>query len=202
MYASRKKIDTDDVAIFLPLPPSRELRHEIITGMHQDVNPVEIEESGCVVCGKLTLNIELTSMTDVDINWDLLIRPGVTRKERFSDEDAIEELDGPILAHGCGSICVDCEARLRTNIVPLFSLANKLWIGKVPWQLRNLSFAEKVLIVKVRQNRCVVRVPSGKGKMSANAIMFSAPVVKVYNILPPSLDEICEVLAVRLCGAC
>ncbi|KAJ7938504.1 hypothetical protein B0H13DRAFT_1536850, partial [Mycena leptocephala] len=68
MYASRKKIDTDDVATFLPLPPSRELRHEIITGMRQDVNPVEIEESGCAVCGKLTLNIELTSMTDVDIN--------------------------------------------------------------------------------------------------------------------------------------
>ncbi|KAJ7918102.1 hypothetical protein B0H13DRAFT_1536111, partial [Mycena leptocephala] len=64
----------------------------------------------------------------------------------------------PHLAHGCGSICVDFEARLRTNIVPLFSLANKLWIGKVPWQLRNLSFAEKVLIAKVRQNRCVVRV--------------------------------------------
>ncbi|KAJ7853114.1 hypothetical protein B0H13DRAFT_1500221, partial [Mycena leptocephala] len=56
-----------------------------------------------------------------------------------------------------------------------------LWIGAVPWQLRGLSFAEKMLISKVRHNRCVVRVASGRGKMGANAIMFATPVVKVYN---------------------
>ncbi|KAJ7106606.1 hypothetical protein C8R44DRAFT_565357, partial [Mycena epipterygia] len=37
--------------------------------------------------------------------------------------------------------------------------------------------------------------------MTANAIMFSAPVVKVYNILPPSQDEISEVLAFVFIGS-
>ncbi|KAJ7088932.1 hypothetical protein C8R44DRAFT_561738, partial [Mycena epipterygia] len=36
--------------------------------------------------------------------------------------------------------------------------------------------------------------------MSANAIMFATPVVKVYNILPPSQDEISEVLAFVFVG--
>ncbi|KAJ7128340.1 hypothetical protein C8R44DRAFT_567373, partial [Mycena epipterygia] len=36
--------------------------------------------------------------------------------------------------------------------------------------------------------------------MSANAIMFAAPIVKVYNVLPPSADDISEVLAFVFIG--
>ncbi|KAJ7265256.1 hypothetical protein C8J57DRAFT_989424, partial [Mycena rebaudengoi] len=36
---------------------------------------------------------------------------------------------------------------------------------------------------------------SGRGKLSANAIVFSNPTLQVYNILPPSCDEMSEVLA-------
>lgn len=57
-----------------------------------------------------------------------------------------------------------------------------------------------MLIAKVRHNRCVIRVASGRGKMSANAIMFSAPMVKIYNVLPPTRDEISEGLAFIFVG--
>jgi hypothetical protein len=40
----------------------------------------------------------------------------------------------------------------------------------------------KMLAAKVRHNRCVIRVASGRGKLSKNAIMFANPTVKVYNI--------------------
>ena len=39
-------------------------------------------------------------------------------------------------------------------------------------------------------------------KMIANAIMFANPTSKVYDILPPSLDEISEVLAFIYIGPC
>ncbi|KAJ6603848.1 hypothetical protein B0H10DRAFT_1662588, partial [Mycena sp. CBHHK59/15] len=110
------------------------------------------------------------------------------------------ELEGPVLDHGCKDVCADCEARLRVNVLPLYSLAHNMWLGNVPWQLQDLSFAEKMLIAKVRHNRCVVRVASGRGKMSANAIMFLTPIVKVHNILPPSQEEISEVLAFIFLG--
>ncbi|KAJ7201449.1 hypothetical protein C8J57DRAFT_971073, partial [Mycena rebaudengoi] len=77
---------------------------------------------------------------------------------------------------------------------------NNLWVGNVPWQLKDLSFAERMLIAKVRHNRCVIRVNSGRGKLSANAIFFANPTVQVYNILPPSSDEISEVLAFVFLG--
>ncbi|KAJ7267071.1 hypothetical protein C8J57DRAFT_1068141, partial [Mycena rebaudengoi] len=72
--------------------------------------------------------------------------------------------------------------------------------GRVPWQLKELTFAERMLIARVRHNRCVVRVNSGRGKLSANAICFANSTVQVYNILPPSSDEISEVLAFVFLG--
>ncbi|KAJ7883833.1 hypothetical protein B0H14DRAFT_3082409 [Mycena olivaceomarginata] len=104
------------------------------------------------------------------------------------------------MADECDHVCADCEARLLKNIKPLHSLANHIWVGKVPWQLKDLSYAEKMLVAKVCHNRCVIRVASGRGKLSANAIMFANPTMKVYNILPPTRDELSEVLAFVFLG--
>ncbi|KAJ6474261.1 hypothetical protein C8R45DRAFT_768417, partial [Mycena sanguinolenta] len=98
-------------------------------------------------------------------------------------------------------VCVDCESSLLRNIVPTHALANHLWIGQVPWQLRDLKFAEQILIAKVRHNRCVVRVASGRGKMMANTIMFPSPIAKVYHTLPLSRTEVNDVLAFIFLGA-
>jgi hypothetical protein len=186
---------------FPPVPPSQGLRHQVISGMCDELDPATLEEMGCAVCGSLTPRIELTKMTDTTVNWDVLKVAGVTRKERFTNHDPIEELDGPVLADGCDSVCTDCESTLLKGAVPLRSLANNIWIGCVPWQLKDLSFAERMLISKVRHNRCVVRVASGRGKMSANAIMFATPIVKIYQVLPVSKDELSEVLAFVFLGS-
>ncbi|KAJ6490539.1 hypothetical protein DFH09DRAFT_947747 [Mycena vulgaris] len=84
--------------------------------------------------------------------------------------------------------------------MPLTSLVNHIWIRKIPWQLQDLSYAEEILVAQVRHNRCGVRAASGRGKLSVNAIMFANPTLKVYNILPPSRDKLCEVLAFVFLG--
>ncbi|KAF8187235.1 hypothetical protein K438DRAFT_1488480, partial [Mycena galopus ATCC 62051] len=165
---------------FPPSPPSEELRHKIITGFCDDMLPARFMESGCAVCGRLTQNTELTLMSDLDLPWESLVVDDVTRKERSEESDPIEALEGPVLAAGCDSVCTGCESALRRHTAPPHSLSNHLWLGEVPWQLRDLSFAEKMLIAKVRHNRCVVRVASGRGKLTGNAIMFASPIAKVY----------------------
>ncbi|KAJ7133235.1 hypothetical protein C8R44DRAFT_611113, partial [Mycena epipterygia] len=52
--AAKKVTSVDEPPIFPPVLPDKLLRHEIITGMCEDVNPQHIEESGCAVCGQLT----------------------------------------------------------------------------------------------------------------------------------------------------
>ena len=86
--------------------------------------------------------------------------------------------------------------------MPLHALANGKWIGAVPNELSDLSFAEQLLVARVRHNRCIVRVSSGMHKMRANAITFENPTPKVYDMLPPPIEDLDEVLAFIYTGPC
>ncbi|PPQ81451.1 hypothetical protein CVT26_007746 [Gymnopilus dilepis] len=98
-------------------------------------------------------------------------------------------------------ICKSCDAALKGDKIPPHALANGFWLGKVPPELQELTFAEKLLVARVRHNRCVVRVASGRVKMMANVIMFSNPTPLIYNVLPPPKDELDEVLAFVYTGS-
>ena len=52
--------------------------------------------------------------------------------------------DDPIV-----SVCKDCLQQLRkeANHPPKHSLANRLWIGRTPWELEVLTFPEQLLMV-------------------------------------------------------
>ncbi|KAJ7163696.1 hypothetical protein C8R46DRAFT_902279, partial [Mycena filopes] len=186
---------------FPPRPPSRPEQRRIISKVCDSLDPTNFLEDGCAVCGMLTLRTELTPLAKYKGNLSCLEVVGVTRKERFSADDPIEEMEGPVLAHGCTSICVQCEIALQKNKVPMYALANNNWIGEIPEALQDLQYAEKMMIARVRHNRCVIRVNSGRVRMSANAIMFFQPALKVYQKLPPSRDEMSEVLAFVYIGS-
>jgi hypothetical protein len=182
-------------SIFPPDPPSDALIELIIKGFCNDTAPDNFIERGCAVCGKL-LSIKDMALLN-EINYDVnLISPGdVGRYERFHESDPIVPLKGPILAENCDHVCRTCQLFLKENKMPSESLANSFWIGSIPLVLQKLTFAEKMLIAKIRHNKCLVRVSSGRAKMTANVIMFSNPTVKVYHALPPSRREISEILA-------
>jgi hypothetical protein len=44
-----------------------------------------------------------------------------------------------------GNFCQECHSALVKNKVPMFSVANKMWIGGVPPVLRQLTIAEEKL---------------------------------------------------------
>ncbi|KAF9547541.1 hypothetical protein CPC08DRAFT_617104, partial [Agrocybe pediades] len=185
---------------FPPQPPDDTLLHNIISGYCDDMRPDSFQEAGCAVCGSLTLLKDLRKVENPKL-YEALIVPNVTRKERFKADDAVIGLDGPVLALDRDTACVECITQLEKGKVPLRSLANGMWIGKVPDQLKNLTFAEQMLISRIRHNHCLVRVASGRAKMIANCIMFATPTAKVYHTLPPSRSELNEVLACVFLGA-
>ena len=135
-------------------------------------------------------------------NINLLKVDGVTRKARCTSSDPVRELKGPILAPDCNGVCSICIESLEKNKVPTLALANGLWVGKIPDELKDLTYAEQLLISRVRHNRCIVKVSSGMFKMRANAISFSNPMPKIYNVLPPPIEEMDEVLAFIFKGPC
>ena len=74
-----------------------------------------------------------------------------------------------------------------------------MWLGDIPEELQHLSFAEKLLIGRIR---CVVRVAKGMHKMIANAVIFEHPIQKLYTVLPPPIEEMDELLAFIFTGPC
>ena len=194
-YWSKKEVK------FPPLPPSSELCQKIISDFCVDTSPEVFEETGCAVCGKLTQICEMEELSEVE-NTSLLKVDGVTRRARYKTSDSVKELKGPILAPGCSRVCFTCIESLDKKKMPTLALANGLWIGEIPDELQGLTYAEQLLIARVRHNRCIVKVSSGMHKMRANAISFSNPMPKIYKVLPPPIEEMDEVLAFIYTGPC
>ncbi|KAF7973794.1 hypothetical protein HWV62_14284 [Athelia sp. TMB] len=182
--------------VFPPVPPSDAEKMDIIANFCRAQSPYEFEEVGCAVCGQLVKRKHSLQLDDADLDTTLLYGlPGSTRKERTRASQPIEELSGAILAKDCTHVCKDCNEFLENRRLPINTLANGLWIGDVPEALKNLTYAERILIARARQNRCVVKVQSGMWKMHANAVTFSNPILSVYNTLPPTIADVDEVLA-------
>src|ERR1700687_1361444 len=104
--------------------------------------------------------------------------------------------------HTCTRICNQCEHSMLQGSTPQYALANGLWLGEIPPQLLGLTFAEQLLISRVRHNKCIVRVSSGMHKMKSNIIMFENPTPKIYQTLPPPLKDVDDVLAFIFTGPC
>jgi hypothetical protein len=75
-----------------------------------------------------------------------------------------------------------------------------LWIGSVPKVLSDLRFVEKLLIACVHHNCCFIRVASGMRKMTSHVVAFQSPIPKIYQALPPPLEDLDEVLAILFTG--
>ncbi|KAF8585220.1 hypothetical protein K439DRAFT_1263740, partial [Ramaria rubella] len=169
-----------------PFPPPPQLREDynnIIRGFIKATDmKSQIHETGCHVCGTLTILSEATLAKDAQVDWSILDRTGqgLTIKERKNVMDECTEWKEPVLDKTCAHICPDCLAKLKKRTVPLMSLENGNWLGKVPIQLQGLSYTEKLLIARVRKNYCVIRVESGFFKMCADAVLFPNPTPKIY----------------------
>ncbi|KAJ6521526.1 hypothetical protein DFH09DRAFT_844063, partial [Mycena vulgaris] len=174
---------------------------QFLSNFCNGMKPFRFVEAGCAVCDCLTPQRQLSPLGNFNDYLHLLERPGVTRREQSCSSDPVEELSGPILAHGCDKICVDCETALVNKKLPKNALALHNWVGEVPPQLKDLTFAERMMIARVRHNRCVIRVKSGRMRVNANAVMFSQPVLEIYNKLPPSKDEMHEILVFVFTGS-
>ena len=190
---------------FPPSPPSSKLRDKIIRCFCNDTSPDTLAEQGCAVCGQLIAALlvkalvkDLAAQQLLCLNSDGL---DFTRHEWFHVTDCINQLSGPVIASDCQAVCTSCWQSLRRGCRPKMALANKLWSGNVPYQLKDLSYIEKLLVSQVRHNRCIVKVLSSRSrKMVANAISFRYPSLKIYAALPPSLADLDDVIAFIFTG--
>ncbi|KAF8157782.1 hypothetical protein BJ912DRAFT_866732, partial [Pholiota molesta] len=164
--------------------PPNTLNHnqlqDIITSAYKKMTANSIEEAGCAVCGELKPRKTLSRLKGIKNLLHILHAPGVTRVERKSKETPIREYSGPVLDYSCDIVCDECRSTIRNGNIPRLALANNLWLGKVPEELKSLQFVERLLIARVRHTCSYVKVASGMRKMKANIIAFESPIPKIY----------------------
>lgn len=114
------------------------LKENIIYNWCQDISSDNFVESGCAVCGQLTPIKQMTKLSNVKCDLDLLCRDGmnVTVLERFKGSDPIKEIKGPVIDTSCYSVCNECELSLSVGETPEYALANGFWLGQIPHQLK------------------------------------------------------------------
>jgi hypothetical protein len=164
--------------------------------------PNKFEESGCAVCGELVPLSNLSCLKNIKGLLRILEAPGVTRIERKKATEKIHEFKGPVLDYQCDKVCGTCRCDIRKGKVPELALARGLWLGHVPKELLELRFVEKLLVARIRHNCCFVRVASGMRKMTSHVVAFQSPIPKVYQALPPPVDDLDDVLAILFTGPC
>jgi hypothetical protein len=173
---------------------------DIIRGFCAEMSADAIQEEGCATCGRLTRSVLLETIDKFDLtylsDWDY-----VTCKSRDSEYSDVGSIVGPVLDDRCRGICPVCARSIRAKQLPRLSLANGLWIGAVPPELKGMTFVEKLLVSRVRYNRFVFHVElSGHKRMKSNAILFRNPTAEIYKVLPPPKDDIDEVIAFIFSG--
>jgi hypothetical protein len=184
-----------------PSPPlSTGLAYQVITDFCKDSAPSILEEAGCVVCGLLTPVSKLTRLKSVKGMLKVLDVQGITRVERKSVSDPIRGYKGPVLDYSCNKICDRCRSSIQRGNLPDFALARGIWIGNIPKELSELRFIEKLLVARLCHNCCFICVASGMRKMTSHVVAFQAPIPKLYNALPPPIEDLDEVLAILFTG--
>ena len=197
---SVKKCQKKSKTNFPPKPLSSLLQHKVASNFCKDTLPQAFE--GCAICGKLTLLTELQKLFELELNLNVLTQQSVIQVERKSSDDDFKDIDGSILEDNLENICNLCYKSVSKGKMPVFALANGKWIGKIPKELQNLSYAEQLFVARVYHNRCIVRVSSGMHKIRANAISFANPTFKIYNILSPPVKEMDNILVFIYTGPC
>jgi hypothetical protein len=181
--------DLEPPSNFPPEPPSETLCEEIMRDFCHEFDASSIIERGCAVCAQLTPINQLSKLKAISNHLKLLEVSGVASKERKTPKDLRMDIPGPVLAPGCDEVCHSCRQCLRQGNVPSMALAQNLWIGEVPDELKTLTFIEKLMVSRVRHNSCYATVASGVKKLRCNIISFETNLPKVYSMLPPPASD-------------
>ncbi|KAF8803152.1 hypothetical protein BYT27DRAFT_7110804, partial [Phlegmacium glaucopus] len=94
---------------FPPEPADSNLTHTILTKICDKMQPKNLEEAGCAVCGELKSVQELSRLKGIKNLLSVLEAPGVTRTERSKAESPIKEYGGPVLDYSCSQVCEGCR---------------------------------------------------------------------------------------------
>ena len=108
------------------------------------------------------------------------------------------------------SFCSECHASILKSKTPALALANHMFLGDVPPELKNLTMIEEAMIAKCRAKSWVVQLqakndstclPNSQRGLKGHTIIYPQQPQGLTRILPPSVAKICTPICVIFVGA-
>ncbi len=104
---------------FPPVHITEEVQHRIITNYCKDMNPSNFDESGCAVCGGLTLINSSLPISDFSYEYLEEYAEQTTRIERkCNTTDPINYIHGPVIDKKCKFVCSECAESVQRKKLP------------------------------------------------------------------------------------
>ncbi|KAF8804167.1 hypothetical protein BYT27DRAFT_7214241 [Phlegmacium glaucopus] len=127
--------------------PSKEVVEAAMAEFIDRTNNLALATGVCAACAREMPVKELTTHTLNSILNPARLRPEESHPHHDLFQDMLLHPPG-ILNARFAYLCDDCVRALKSDSVPMFALANKLWIGKIPHELAFLTLPERILIGK------------------------------------------------------
>lgn len=213
------------------------LKEKVLTDFLDETSSAALSESVCAVCGesKVSSKMHLGSVNLDEIEVPLLTRPHshipnpcpvAQHAGRFLALEAMYlDWNGIHLPDDCNNeirlnVCIDCYGPLVTkNKIPPCALANGLFLGQVPPELKDLTVVEEALIARRRAKAWIVHlqesadededgrrpanvnIPPRQRAMKGHVITYPSKPEKVSPFLPSSLESVSSLMCVVFVGS-
>ncbi len=192
--------EVEEEGCFLDIPSTDE-RRQLYQAFRESTSNAAIAFNTCAVCARSLLNAEvpITKILLSDLpNRHLL---------RASHQHPIEEVVSGILLlpEACSgvidpeiSVCAECLHQLQQKDrrkPPIYSLANKLWIGRIPWELRCLTLPEQLLVARLYPRMFVVKLFPKTGRMGHDPSTLQTALhgnVTTFALNLPKINDMIE----------
>lgn len=143
--------------------PSEEGRQQIVSDFLQRTGNQATQMSVCYSCAREMFSSEMRTVVTCDLPHSELLKP--------KTEHPAQVLTGGLLLYRDhnmhkipSTICTECLSQLQNNKCPELSLANNMWIGDVPFELKILSLPEVILVSHFLPAAYVVKLYLKKSK--------------------------------------
>ena len=170
--------DGHDTSRFLELP-SRSAIHSCYEEFYNATSNAALETTVCGICAR-EVNVRSDGLSVVDVKTlpTHRLTPSAPHPAHDTFHEGMLLEPSGVFTDSSGRervrICGSCQTELGKDrsLPPKFSLANNLWIGRVPWELKTLTFPEQLLIAHLYPRVFVFKLyPKSTGYAPAPATL-------------------------------
>ena len=212
----------DDVRKNWPQLIPAQVKEEIIKDFRAATSSSALAAFTCACCARRRPVHDRVRRSNFDVDLNLLIAPASHWVDPSFAAPPTPFADGPLkdkLVDERGvscegekvtlELCTPCSRSLHKHTLPKHALANKLYLGPVPEELKDLTMVEEGMIARARAKSWIVKLqeqgdstlPTAQRGLKGHTIIYPQQPENLPSVLPPPADDMLAVICVIFVGS-